>query len=316
MQNTTESLKRLESLRDRLGLKLDLTSIQPLREHFNAVAASLIALAAEGIGISAEEFRKRFKGIRLVNSTEVNGQTITMDRWQTFEITLNLGLMVFFHQMATVFASSVTFTDDEGLRKETKIPFIKTKEVALNLMNAFWEQQLLKPGEGTFHLDELSYEQGALGGGIVLCMEDFVIAHEFGHVMIHLKPIDADFILNYVSDELEQYSPGPFSEIRNQWSEEFAADLLGLNLLLNAVPQSDMGRILSYGGVELVFILEDMLEEFFEKTFNQSYPAQSHPYARMRFDFLRKIMREENPKHAFQVGDTFSVLAKEILKAL
>jgi len=299
----------IKGLAERFGVKLpEGDSDAALQATVAKMESDLRPHVLSYCGIGERDYVKRFRGIALRQTNDPNGYVHTSDNWKTFRITLNSGLLIFLHQMSKLVSSVVGIMGDEGVKEKSRIPFPKSLEVARFLMEAFWSERL-RPGL-SFALSDLSKNQVLFGAMMLVNMERFVVAHELGHVSCFLSagPLEefsAGQVMAKLTRSLAQHHEA-------DWAEEFAADLVGFRLVIEA-QNSDTMRMTAYGAIELFFILLDMLEKFHIKK-RGPVPYRTHPPSELRFHALRRIASNSNPASILQFGDAFSGFAKKILE--
>lgn len=280
-------------------------------------AKDFLPHVAAALGIQKDALEKRLLGVGVKELLEVNGRTHTSDGWRTFEIDINLGLMLFTHEMVKLFASRVgVMGDDERPVETPEIPFESTVSIAKRLMKAFWHGTFLE--EQGFELIELSDTQVLISSGLLHDAECFVVGHEFGHIVIHISPrkvSELDLGITTVRSilvDVPELSEIEKNQLAQKWGEEIAADIIGLQLSL--VRKNDLtGKIVAYSAAQLVFIMQNMLETFYEKTAQKSPPLGDHPPAQFRFNCLRSILSAVYPPEALEFGDSFKQLADALL---
>ncbi len=298
----------MKALADRFGVKLDATDPDAgLRTILTQMEGELRPHLLQYCGASEREYTKRFRGIDVRFTDDPNGYVSSADQWKTFRITINSGLMMFLHQMAKMASSVVGVMDDKGIKEKTKIPFSKTLEAARALMEAFWTYQL-RPGL-TFWLGDLSENQVLFSSMMLVNMERYAVGHELGHVACRLNGRVDDL---RAGRSIAALMKDLAREHEEDWGEEYAADIIGLRLLMELQP-SDMMRLTAYGSAELFFILLDMLEKYRMKTRGR-VELGTHPPAELRFAVLRKVAGQSNPQSILQMGDAFSAFTKKIIE--
>jgi hypothetical protein len=125
-------------------------------------------------------------------------------------------------------------------------------------------------------------------------MEMFVLSHEYGHVVAkHLEdaPVGVAAVVPGVEATFIEYA----------WIQEFAADYIGVALLLSAqVKRSGVDFALAYMGAELFFSAMDVVDRavsLLDDGDETTEMVGSHPPANMRREFLRaqlpKILGDE-----------------------
>lgn len=324
LKESALSMNKFELLRQRFGDKIP-HDFDPSEEGVKTqlnngledMAKEMLPHVALGLGIKQDALEKRLLGLGVKEIPEVNGRTHTSDDWKTFGIDINLGLMLFTHEMVKLFATRLGVMDDDGNPVETPaIPFENSASTTKRLMKAFWDGNLVE--EQGFELMELSETQVLISSGLLRDAECFVVGHEFGHIVIHTSPRKvSELELGMTTVRKALASAPELSEttknlLAQEWGEEIAADLIGLQLSL--VRKDNLsGKILGYSAAQLVFIMQSMLETFYEKTRQESPPIGSHPPAQFRFNCLRSILNATYPPQALELGDSFKQLADALL---
>src|SRR2546423_13791757 len=109
----------MKALADRFGVKLDATDPDAgLRTVLIGIEGELRPHLLSYCGAGEREYTKRFRGIDVRFTDDPNGFVSSADRWKTFHITINSGLMMFLHQMSKLVASVVGVMDDRGVKEQ------------------------------------------------------------------------------------------------------------------------------------------------------------------------------------------------------
>lgn len=322
MSNPLESIGK--RLHDKFGKLAPSPSSLSEKEVKRAISQTieagideLLPIAAKEVGISKTELEKRLIGRRFVFNADLNGSTSSTDRWATFDIQINLGLTQFYFHMVKMFATRIGVMGTATNAAEgSRITFDRTVQDTKDLMRAFFDSHLLSH-QGMPIID-LSKNQLIIADKILREIKIFVLAHEFGHIVIHAKGARADelesatYIVNQILMGTSQTPEGEMARVKESWSEEIAADLIGVKLSL-ARHNNDMDRILAYSSSELFFIILNMLETFYARSYGQPPSVGTHPPSKIRLDVLRLAARDNNPS-AHQMGQAFEQVANWILE--
>jgi hypothetical protein len=99
-----------------------------------------------------------------------------------------------------------------------------------------------RPGNAEQYFPEAHY--GRLAEVLRNSMELFVMGHEYGHI-----------ILGHLSQaESTESTPSGAEEIRYSWTQEYAADFVGANLMLRAMLRDEYDAPLSYWGADFFLV--------------------------------------------------------------
>lgn len=290
-----------------------------LEQSIKNAADELLPYAANEIGVNEDELRKRFLGIRLVDEPAVNARTHFSEDKKTFKITVYVGLMMFFYKMVRLFASRVGIMDDSGPIEKPKIRMDKTVAMVKSLMAAFWKDPVDSEGilaEESIDILSLSDSQIKWSGIILSEVERFTIAHELGHVVINMRKFNHRDIPDLqIGRTFARNIPNIPDDWIEGWAEEFAADLIGLNLSLKH-GKDNITRIHIYSAADWGLLQFLMLETFYEKKTHKSYLNDTHPPANYRIAGLRIEAEKSNPPQVFQLAEACEDLADKILKHL
>lgn len=280
----------------------------------------LIPYTATKVRMEPDVLKNCILNVSMIMDPEVNGFARSSDNWKTFEIGINIGLMIFLHKMIKVFASRIGVMGDEGHPVENpEIPFENTISVAKRLMKAYWDQNLLSTMG--FQVMQLSEEQMNISSHLLHHAECFVVAHEFGHIVINLHQAEVKElnigieVVRGILEGISDLSETSKHQLTRQWGQEIGADLIGLQLVLE-LGKTDHDKILIYSAAELVFILQNMLETFYEKNIGENLPLGSHPPSQMRLAVLRSIVGKSNPPQVLQLGEAFAEMAEMIVSKI
>jgi hypothetical protein len=286
-----------------------------LNEIVVDMANKLMPETARKTGLSEGALRSRLVKLGMVDLTGVNGYARTADGWKTFEIGINMGLMIFFHKMVKLFASRMGVADEFGRPSpKYEIPALDTGSVARRLMQAFWEGNLINTHG--FRITDLADHQAKLCHSFLHHSECFVVAHEMAHIVINLtrgkSANQLDDIVSWVGSSLRDV-PGA-TEIAQLWGEEIYADYLGFGLQVMSIPQQDaFQRVTACSSAQLVLIMQVMLEKFYKNHYGHDVPFSAHPPSHFRLESLRSLVRRGNPPELMQMGEGLEQLSNAIL---
>ncbi len=280
--------------------------------------------------MESEELQRYFKPIILKPPERdedhlVNGEV--KFNGKDFQITINLALMDFFWHMAKLWATRIGVMDIPGYpREDSKISFDETVNFANMFMTAFCENRICETQ--IVPALRLSKNQIIWAGNMCHYGERFVVAHEFGHVVIRFAPNRiSDFLdwattqsRRFISPLLNEFPDCPKSvgedELVQKWSEEFTADLIGMHLVL-ATTEDEIERIKSYWAAELNFITFSLLEHFYySKRYAQIYQLTDHPFDMMRLAILRSAADKSTRSDVLEVGRGIEKISRDILLRL
>lgn len=307
-----------EKLKQHLGIteNLDLSEYgvkAGLSKIVKDAAHEMLPAVSERLHCKSDNLTHRLTSVGMIEHPEVNGFVKTADNWRTFEIFLNVGLMMFFHKISKMFASRIgVMGQDMNPSEHPSIPYEEMVRVAKKLMESFWSNNLLNTVG--FYSIQLSLNQNIFAGILLHFAEKFVVAHELGHVTINLSPqypSEYEYALTLLNDiHIEA-----FQRDVEQWAEEIASDLIGLQLTVST-ENDDIQRMKALLGAEFVFIVQNMLEQYFEKKFRENPPIGTHPPSKLRLALIRKAVGQSNPEGVFQVGKALESMADDIISKI
>ena len=284
------------------------------------IAKEMLPHAASTLGIQIGSFRDRLTNVEMVETPEVNGFAKSSDGWRTFQIGINLGLMMFFHKMTKVFASVIGVMGEDGRPKESPtIPFTEVVAASRRLVKAFWEERLMH--EQGFQLVQLSDSQITMASMLLHYAESFTVAHELGHIILNVSPqVRAELtagtgIVRGILEDITGMNDGDKTRLVEKWGNEIASDLLGLQLAIEHAKDSHK-KVLIYSSVELVFLMQEILEAYLEKVAGTKPISDTHPPSSFRLGSLRAAVRSGNPPQIFQIGEAFETLSEKIIEQI
>jgi len=297
-------------------------SFQGFKHAMNKIiedaAKQLSPHAVKRIGMKPSTFYECLTKVGMIEKPDVNGFVKTTDNWKTYQIYVNLGLMMFFHKIIKIFASRVgVMSNNGGIEKNPEIPFDETVACAKKILVAFWNNTLYTTTG--FNLMQLSDFQIEFVGTTLNYAEKFVVAHEFGHVIINTastKPTEIAFIEDALKKILyDKMKLNNLDNLVSVWVQEIASDIIGLELCLEC-GEDDWDRVGIYSAVQFFFIAQNMLETFYEKTFNSPRSTGSHPPCKLRLEFIRLIVNRDNPTSVSQIGNALEEISNRILESI
>lgn len=297
-------------------------------------ARDLIPHVARKMGKKEDELEKRLTKLDLIRGPVINGYADTKNNWKTFQIYVSEGLMMFLYKMIKLFLCRMSVRNDHRIVDETRISDEEMSSTAKRLMQAFWDNALLQTP--SFSLIDLSKSQIELSSYLLHYAECFVIAHEFGHVLIESYPERVQKELYIASGATESRNKAFLESLElnvddkkkalKKWPKELTADLLGLKLCLEESDNA-MIRMTIQSSAELLFISMLMLEKFYEKDNNcknywldqyEQKHEMTHPPTELRLEFLQSFVDPLNTRYcsASNLGGCFKQLSDYILSKI
>lgn len=277
----------------------------------------LTPYAADAADMTHDQLQSRIIDVKLIDVVCINGYVSSSDNWHTFQLHINSGLMHFVHEMCKLFSVTCALpTNPMSTSTGNKIGWDSLVATAKKLLKAFCEGDMPIVG---IHLSSLDNYQTRLNGFLVHFTEAFIISHELSHIVLKISPNEGVYDKRISS--LEQmlkdrgFDRSQQRKFAIKWDEEFNADVLASALLCKYVSENFREKnidLLAIACSELVFILFDMLELFYQGNYGRGCDLAEHPDSRLRLDFLRGFYQ---PGPVFQ-GHEFEQLASRILSAL
>jgi hypothetical protein len=277
--------------------------------------------AANIAKIEVKEFNKYIADISLVTVNQdptVNGYVSYYNN--TFHIKLNWSLLVYFAHMSMLFVTKLIIIDrplivpskyntinyqikDRHIIEKTSFSNEEINKMTLSLLQDFWGKNAYNSNMFNY-FKKLQPLQMGLASTLLGQMLHFVIAHEFGHILIELyrkklENLSAREILldlgntlakiwtkkyfDLPSDEFEKLLNGKTKEnLLENWSDEISADLNAWNLCMNLYNEQPINQLSFIEGVELMFIMLKLLENYYIKINNKLPQFTSHPLSSYR----------------------------------
>lgn len=298
----TEEL--FEDLRRRFSKELDVEIGEFDQKGFDdsqvqVRAERLLPIFARKMGRGEEEVRRRLK-IGLDDALWINGKTTSEDKWQTFEVKLSTGLLLFHYKMVKLFVSRMTIVADENeIVDETRISNDEMLSTARRLIQAFWTQdesmeRFLRSPD--FPLERLTKSQIELAASLLHHAEEFVVAHEFGHILMNAAPetVKREMLIvegakeSMVRVVFDQHEGHGNTAILRYWMDEIAADFIGVSLCEELV-DDQIQRIAIHGSAMMSLVMCDMLEKYYRKLTTKSSESRTHPPSGLRLDVLQTL---------------------------
>lgn len=294
--------------------------INDLAKFVEGTSRKLALFAAEFCGIPNDVFKKKHKRSHIILDPEVNGFAYSNDNWQTFEIGVNFGLMNFLSKAIKAFIFNPDFrTYPDDSKSQDKGSYKVAISSFKKLAKAFWEQSVFECS--SIPLQELPYGKIVMVSNFLVQIERYVVAHEYGHVVIHVSRREVkeyEACKRAYNRKLSEFLSGVNDEIRNsivsKWSEESGSDIVGLQLLMK-LQDDDDNRMLAYASAELMFILLNIIEEYSTKIMKKTSSYITHPPALVRLKILREIVGRSNPMDVFMTGEHFESFSQKIIKS-
>lgn len=209
-------------------------------------------------------------------------------------VAINQGLFTFINLVSKAISIFVPFKNTAGKLSFSLNQDDIEKELNTNLtghyrfIDAFSKYiSTFDPAKAEAYILETS--QTILASLLRDTAEQFIVAHEYAHLILKDNKSNSDSITN--NDLICEY---PID-----WIEEYIADTLGLRIVLHSNLNKGWDHSLSYIGVEFLFTCLSLLEEIDENNDKK----QSHPPAKLRREFLR-----------YQIGDQQNEISEAVLE--
>jgi hypothetical protein len=283
-------------------------------------ASELLPVVARKMGRRVDDFRKCLKKISLDDTLLISGRATSEDEWQTFEVGLSTGLLLFHHQMVILFVSLVTVVGDANeIVDETKISNDEMLSTAKRLMQAFWdgdkpsERFFLTPG---FSLLSLTKSQIELAAGLLHYADMFVVAHEFGHILINTAPecVKREMLIvegareSMVRPVLNEHEGHDDTAILH-WMDEITADFIGVSLC-KELGNDKVLRMVIHSSAVMSLVMCDMLEKYHRKLTGISWEYRTHPPSHLRLEVLQTL---SDWPAGLDLGTSFRQLSDHIM---
>lgn len=259
------------------------------------------------VDIMEHELEKRFLSVGMSMIPALNGFTFSSDNWKTFEIRLCKPLMLFFYQMSKLLVSRMEGWDDKKVYKRSPVKPKETISLTRKLMRSFWEDNELIILKKELPIERFNKDQYAIIGNLITGTECFCVAHELGHVSMKLCSTnlteleDARAKAANLLETAYEVSGRDKEIVVGNWAEEFAADLIGLELSTNAQAFNIMKEF-AYIGAESTFLMIDMLEDYYKKSTGVYPPIDTHPPGKARILNLRSTVSNPDLTLALQTS--------------
>lgn len=299
-------------------MKIPLT-LQGLLDDFSIdlerIVVRLTPHAAMRIGMEKDLLANRLLSIKVTDRIEVNGITKTSNNWKTFNIEVYFGLLLFFYEMVILLAGRVGILQQNGQIETTKLSLGDITPKIRSLLKSFWEGDF-SDFKG-LNIHELSDNQKLVGYFLNRSALAFIVAHEFGHIIIQLSPGTIEEVKGGILTardllpRMRGLSEETNRDLATKWGQEFGADIIGFKLMLMC-EEHDERRLLCYLATEMVFIIMKMVDSFYKKNYKETLPYTSHPPPHLRLSLLRSVCAS-NPPQVLQSGKAIEQLANSLI---
>lgn len=255
-----------------------------------------------------EEFEAIFKVLKLkapehylfgtLPINQVNGMAMAIPENPCKLIIIETGLFGFANLMCKVVASSFVFEKDERGMSSFSMDINQCRQQIEDnplIPERFFDVLTAYVVLGKPHFAKQYFLEQRYDGLSTLLrqgFEYFVIAHEFGHLIAGHLDTKEKKDYNIAGNTTE--------EIVTNWNQEFEADLIGTNILINVMRRRGFDMSLSYWGIEVFFGCLDVVEKTLSvlrtgATGEQSL-SETHPPTLMRRQRIREAMTKSFDK--------------------
>jgi len=214
-------------------------------------------------------------------------------------VSLNQGLFTFLYLMGRA-VSSFFKTTYSGINKRKLELNINLNVIAENLKSntkgnsEFLEALILYFVDKNFDDSKTYFEQDKKIP-ISCCLWDnaecFVVAHEYGHIIAENISPKKDISRKPSDEESRLY------EIVSNWNDEFEADQIALEIILQNKDEVGLGVFGNYLGVEFLFACLDIIERIDNEDSKIEF-SETHPPAKSRINNLRNHLKNDYPSEA------------------
>lgn len=214
-------------------------------------------------------------------------------------VALNQGLFQFVYLMGRMISSLFLEIDNNKTKNslnfnlkikpiDGKIKFDKgDNEKFLEILTLYFVYENLFKSKTYFEKDKNMILSACLWDNAEL----FVVAHEYAHISMDELSNKKEMKRRFLDDDSKLY------EVIRDWNEEFKADKIALQIILTRSDDFDSGLVGNYLGVEFLFACIDIIERINVKI-NGDKLSETHPYARIRIENLRKFLKVILPQNA------------------
>lgn len=287
------------------------------------MAGTLVPHAARRMGRSVAAVRRALRRTSLDPGLQIYGQTTSADRWRTFDIRLSTGLLLFHHKMVKLFMSRMTVVGEGNkVVDETGISEDEMLSTSRRLMKAFWELDesrevfIRTPG---FSLLQLTKSQIELAAYLLHYADTFVVAHEFGHVLLTASPrrvkreraIVEGAKESMIRPVLDDHAGGGMVS-PEKWVRELEADLIGVGLC-RELADNDVVTMVIEASAMMSLVMCDMLEKYYRMSTGRAWDYETHPPSELRLDVMQRLA-EWGPTQT--LGSAFRQLGDHIMSKL
>ena len=310
----------------KMGIKIEESDFDYERITMNTAKRlldPLIPHAARKMGITSNRMRERLINFQIDEHLYIEGRARGENNWETFEISVSWGLLMFHYRMASLIVSRMNIVDDnQNVVEETTISTQKTTAIARNLLAAFWRENPVKALKQSDNISIMHLGKGQLelAAYLVHHADCFVISHELGHILINSNPECVKKELMIVEGAREsmlipylktiEFDQDKEKDILDNWQNEIAADFIGTRLCLE-LGHNDITKMATYSSAILSLIMCNMLEMTYNRYTGKNFDYTTHPPCQLRLDFLQTISNWHD-----DLSDSFRQLSYFILSQI
>lgn len=274
----------------------------------------LLPFVAARTRMPLADLAKRFTAIRTIPIPDVNGTVRSSDNGRTFVVEIYSGLLSFISKVVNAFAARTISHQGHAVIASSVFDEQRSIRLIEKLLDAFWSGKVDQmPGFEFLHLDDI---QQRVGEDLLTSSVEFVVAHELGHIVLDVAREEVSpsaWFKERASHMVGAIAGGyQFSSsidvVTANWAVEFAADVMGLNLLMDMY-RSDGIRLKTYQGCEFFLIVAGLLSLYRAYRTNDAVFSDTHPDGVLRLSVLRDVVRG-SPKSIFKFGEICETVTK------
>lgn len=247
-------------------------------------------------------------------------------------IHLYSGLVVFLMHLGKVYSKRTTFVDS-GKHAVEPVSIEDTGLAVRSLLEVFWRERATVQMPGEF--ENLQKTQAEFADYLFRIAMSFIFGHELGHLVMQVsKALEPELTFGLgITKTLPalQIAGTSAGQWRQDWAEEIAADLIGLqfaeDLWFEKNPSRSQGEVepgrslpnlvssdpaAAYAGMTMFFVGFDLLEQYGHAKRHCELPGPSHPPAVLRLARLMQYITEKRDSSVIKRVETYKNILRDI----
>lgn len=286
-------------------------------KHLNELAYVMLPTVAPFLEVDPDELKARFINIVDFRMPPLNGSPETWDRWDTFQININLRFQMFLLQVIPILCSRLIIYEDGSYSVDYDKSDDDLNEFILDKISDYWR--------GKYEIDDfftpgnLSKKKREAAKCLMLIADLFTIAHNFGHVVLRKSTkstVEMKFGRQYVNDVFKKRKRPIKSEgklgrdLVGFWTNEITSDIFGFLITSEFIDDlSKLQMFLMPGFSLLIFCLELILTRERKLSYVLNHVSPAH-----RFAAVFSFCRHDRFELTTDLSEEFYMLVRKILK--